>query len=128
MDFQPVKMPVFACDLPAPRFALIPTTPRNTDVITNCYRKGIHRIHVVRVVGLGSFRQMVKEYLKQRADPMKSAIVWRVSEHTWNISDFFAAWRYGLTRLQFHIKRYIALAYRHLNSLKHLSDRAALPR
>ena len=68
-------MQVFACDLPAPCFALILTTPRNTNIITNTYKKGIHRIDVILVLGLGSFIQMVKERLKQSSDTMKSTIV-----------------------------------------------------
>lgn len=75
MDFETVKMPTLACDLPTPDFALIPATPRDSNVIANTDREGIHRVDVIRILGLRSFSEMIKERLKLRFEPMKSAIV-----------------------------------------------------
>ena len=80
MHFEPVKIPAFTCDPPSPVFALIPTASRDTDVITDSYRKGIHRIDVILVLGLRGFREMLKERLKQRCDAMESPIISGVND------------------------------------------------
>ena len=79
MCFETIKVAMFACDLPAPCFALIQTRAGNTDVVADSYGIRINAVNVIRILCYEYLCEVFKERLKLRRDAMKSAIISRVS-------------------------------------------------
>jgi hypothetical protein len=104
MDFQPIKVALFAGLVAPEGFLVIKMAALDTVVIAGCNGKTVDDVNRVTVQLLPGFAQQVEQGQEQVSDPMLTTIETAFAQDVRNIASFLKM-RTGLFRVSAKVKR-----------------------